>query len=99
MIFSRCLTCICLLITFSQQSPGILPSTAFIEADLDRDGRMERVALNPGADLVLAISRGKRLLWQGVPKRWKPWKLRIADVDGDGRPEIALGIYKSTHYI
>lgn len=37
-------------------------------------------------------------MWQGIPKRWKPWKLEIADVDGDGIREIIVGIIKPTKF-
>lgn len=29
---------------------------------------------------------------------FNPWKVRSADVDGDGNPEILLGVYKPTRY-
>lgn len=74
------------------------PVPRIIESDLDGDGRRERIVLNGAGDPVLKIWRGRALLWQGVPKRWKPWKLSVADVDGDGKSEIVLGIYKATHY-
>lgn len=69
-----------------------------IEADLDFDGKTERIDLNSEREQTLQIWRGKRLLWQGVPSRWKPWKLEIADVDGDGQREIIVGIFKATKF-
>jgi hypothetical protein len=27
-----------------------------------------------------------------------PWKIRLADVDGDGRPELVLGVFKRTRF-
>jgi hypothetical protein len=76
-----------------------LPSTRrVIVADLDRDGRAERVVLDPDRDPALSVWRGNRRLWQGVPQHWQPWKLKIADLEGDGRREIILGIQKSTHF-
>lgn len=69
-----------------------------IDADLDGDGVAERVELDSGRDPALSIRRDKRLLWQGVHGRWKPWKLAIADVDGDGRREIIVGVFKATRY-
>jgi hypothetical protein len=69
-----------------------------IESDLDGDGRRERIALDGTGDRALTVRRGKTLVWQGVPKRWQPWKLATSDVDGDGRREIVVGIHKATHY-
>ena len=74
------------------------PGPQVIVADLDRDGRVERVVLDPGRDPALAVWRGNQRLWQGVPRRWQPWKLKIADMDGDGRREIIVGVQKSTHF-
>jgi len=69
-----------------------------ITEDLDRDGRVERVVLDPSAERTLAVYHGPRRVWQDVPKRWQPWKLVTADVDGDGRREIIVGLKKGTRY-
>ncbi len=69
-----------------------------IEADLDSNGTTERIELNSGREATLQIWQGETLLWQGVPANWKPWKLEIADVDGDGKKEIAVGVFKSTKF-
>jgi hypothetical protein len=69
-----------------------------LEFDLDGDGQRERISLYKESDPALSIRHGRRVLWRGVPARWKPWKLAVADVDGDGRREIVVGVYKSTRY-
>jgi hypothetical protein len=64
--------------------------------DLDGDGRPERINVDSQKSSVLSIARGGKTLWCGMQPRVKPWCLRLGDVDGDGRPEIALGTFKST---
>lgn len=72
------------------------PTVAY--SDLDRDGKTERVVLDLRRKRVLSVWHGKKRLWQGLPQKWKPWNLTLADVDGDGKREIVLGVYKSTRY-
>ncbi|HWT01613.1 MAG TPA: VCBS repeat-containing protein [Pyrinomonadaceae bacterium] len=70
-----------------------------VEADLDGDGRVERITLDAARDPAVSVRRGRRLLWEGVHGRWRPWKLMVADVDGDGRREIVVGVFKATKFI
>jgi hypothetical protein len=70
-----------------------------IETDLDGDGRNERITLDATRDPAVSVRRGRRLLWEGVHGRWRPWKLAVADVDGDGRKEIVVGVFKPTKFI
>jgi hypothetical protein len=72
--------------------------TKIIETDLDLNGKKERIDVNAERDSTLQIWQGKQLKWQGVPKNWKPWKIEIADVDGDGISEIIVGIIKPTKF-
>lgn len=69
-----------------------------IDTDLDSDGKVERIDLDADREQTLQIRQGNKLLWQGVPARWKPWKIEIADVDGDGKREIIVGVFKSTKF-
>lgn len=72
--------------------------------DLDTDGIREMVAITcrrhdgahpvGGEVVVLRLGKDGRL---GVAWRHKglnPWKLQVADVDGDGRPEVVVGAWK-----
>jgi hypothetical protein len=68
-------------------------------ADLDNDGRVETVQITclrrenghpMGGDVI--VLHGGRPIWR--QRNLNPWKLRLADVDGDGRQEIVLGVWK-----
>ncbi len=74
------------------------PLSVTMESDLEGDGKTERIVLNAANEETLTVGRGDKRLWQGVPKKWKPWKLTTADVDGDGKREIIVGVYKSTRF-
>lgn len=67
--------------------------------DLDRDGKNETLVLDATRDPSLNIYQGKRKTWSGIPRHWKPWKLLIGDVDGDGKREIILGVHKKTRFL
>lgn len=75
-----------------------LAGPTVLQRDLDGDGRRERVVLDGRHDPALSVWQGSRRMWQGLPRRWHPWKLALADVDGDGRPEIVVGVTKGTRY-
>lgn len=69
-----------------------------VTADLLRDGRLVEVQLEPTAERTLQVRRADKLLWEGVPRRWRPWKLVLADVDGDRRTDLLVGLHKSTRF-
>ena len=66
--------------------------------DLDGDGKTERIVLDARRDLALRVWHGRKLVWQGVLRSLKPWKLAAGDVDGDGKREIILGVHKATRF-
>jgi hypothetical protein len=74
------------------------PPAMTVRADLDGDGQDEVAELRADRDPVLRLRRGRREVYRGLPARWRPWKLAVGDVDGDGRPELALGIVKATRF-
>lgn len=55
------------------------------------------VSLTTAADPSIAVVAAGRTVWQGVPKAYKPWKLAGGDIDGNGKPDFAVGVYKTTH--
>lgn len=87
-----------LLITFASGMAAGHSAVVSLAYDLDGDGQPEEIRLDKESDPSLSISHGKRVLWRGVPARWQPWKLSVADVDGDGHLEIAVGVFKPTRY-
>lgn len=89
-----------LIVTFLSFSSIVfgVQYSAIKYADLDHDGRIETIDVDSERPSALEIRRNRKLLWSGVSSGWKPWKLEIADVDGDGKPEIVLGVFKSTKF-
>jgi len=57
-----------------------------------------QAALNMNTDPSVSVKRGGHTLWRFMARRLHPWKLVTADVDGDGRREIILGVYKATRF-
>jgi hypothetical protein len=41
---------------------------------------------------------GLHEIWCGIRSSLNPWKIAIVDVDGDGKEEIAVGVYKKARY-
>lgn len=67
--------------------------------DLDGDGKSETVDVDSMRTRTLEVRDGKGVTrWRGVQNRVRPWRLETGDVDGDGRSEIALGVWKATKF-
>jgi hypothetical protein len=85
------LLCLMFFVTLSMANTSLT-------RDLDGDGKIERVVLDGKREPALRVFHGRKLMWQGIPRGWKPWKLDSADMDGDGKREIVLGVHKATRF-
>lgn len=93
--------CVCLCVSLVLYSGG--PSYGVsgpqeIETDLEGDGRYEKLVLSEEGSNSLIIWRDAKKIWQGIPRKWNPWKIQVADVDGDGMKEIIVGVHKTTRF-
>jgi hypothetical protein len=70
---------------------GIEPVPQVNQADLDLDGHPETFALKAGR---LSIVSASETVWQSPPG-WEIVQAAITDLDNDGRPEIALLLWRS----
>ncbi|MHB1000068.1 MAG: FG-GAP repeat domain-containing protein [Armatimonadota bacterium] len=77
----------------------------FSGGDFDKDGSFEYAAITcrkvvkrhpMGGEIVIVQRDGPRLkaIWR--QKNLNPWKLEIADVDGDGKKEVIAGVWKKS---
>jgi len=46
---------------------------------------------------VTAKVHGK-VIWRGIDRDWDPWRIAIADVDGDGIEDFVVGLYMHTRH-
>lgn len=63
---------------------------------LVRPEAVYEVRLVPASKRPLQVWKGGKMLDSYLKDSYKPWDLQITDVDGDGLPEIAIGVVRST---
>lgn len=59
--------------------------------------RLFTLTLDPKREQTVEVREGRRILWRGIRRGFRPWKLAVADLDGDRRKEILVGLHKPTH--
>jgi hypothetical protein len=102
----RCV--VSLLILFAVDSPALSSQVLQTASDdLDLDGVTEHISITyskiidghpMGGDIIIShkIAGRSKIIWRH--RRLNPWKLEIGDVDGDGRDEIVVGVWKKSRY-
>ena len=89
----------CTLIPLLFASAWSIGGRLAITCDLDRDGRTERILLDPAKDPSVSVWRDGQRLWADVRQHWHPYKIAVADLEGNGRSEIIVALNKSTRYL
>ena len=67
--------------------------------DLNRNGEIETIRLvggNRRFGEYLTITEYEQVIFRIDLTSLKPWKVQIADVDGDGEKELSISVYKTT---
>jgi hypothetical protein len=86
------------LLLFFPSGHTLREGQAEVQADLEGDGRREKLVLAVTGPHSLTIWRDGERIWQGIPAKWRAWKVQVADVDGDGIEEIVVGVHKTTRF-
>lgn len=58
-----------------------------------------RAEIVVSAKQPIRVYRGNTLVAKAGHPGLNPWKIRVGDVDGDGVPELAVGVFKPTRFI
>ena len=82
------------MIQQNQTPPIAVNATAIYK----RHNHEYKVTLVTGKARPLEVWLGKKKITEGLREGYRPWKLMVADVDGDGIPEIVVGVYRKSNY-
>lgn len=96
--------CIIIFVTFFlfRSKSDIYEIKSFATGNLNNDKASEILMLVGrkkyifASKLFIATPKTKKEI--KIKSSLKPWKVRIADVDGDGINEVILGVYKKTRF-
>jgi len=76
-----------------------LPSQAIQTMHARLGGKLVIVKFDPKAhDTIRILDMQSHEIYRGMPKSLHPWKVQVADADGDGREDIAVGVYKKARF-
>ncbi len=49
--------------------------------------------------IILSLKPNKlKKIWEGLNSRYNPWKILVNDVDGDGKLDVCIGVWKKARF-
>ena len=76
-----------------------LPAQAVQTLRANLGGKPVILQFDPRADETIRILDARsHEICRGVPRTLNPWKVQAADADGDGKEDVAVGVYKKARF-
>lgn len=75
------------------------PARTSLAADLLGNGSSVTVRLDSTAEPPVTAGDSGRAFAVTVRRRWRPWAIAAADIDGSGRRALIVAVYKPTRYL